>query len=56
MPKYVARAEDYYDDDGKTARDIIVEDESPQDTGLIDQFGNKLCRVKDRLPVGFRVK
>ena len=56
MPKYVARAEDDYDDGGRTARDIIVEEESPQDTGLFDQFGNKLFRVKDRQPVGFRVK
>ena len=32
---------------------IMVEEDSPTPTGIIDQYGNEICRVKD--PIGFRL-
>ena len=45
-----------YDMDGEasvTADQVIVEDDAPVDTGLLDANGNKLWRVVHRLPCGF---
>ncbi len=36
-----------------SSREVIVEDDAPVKTGLLDQTGAPLYRVKDRLPFGF---
>lgn len=55
--KYVPRAEWDSRYDGTTAAEVIVaEGEGPTDTGLLDQYGRKLYRVKDKVPIGFQFK
>lgn len=53
MPRYVTRASDGWIDEGRTAREIIVEDIEPKFSGLYDATGQKLYRADERIPVGF---
>lgn len=38
---------------GRESMDVIVQDDDPVDTGLVDQHGNKIMRLPDRAPMGF---
>lgn len=33
--------------------EVVVEDNTPIDTGLVDQHGNKIMRIMPRAPLGF---
>lgn len=37
----------------ETAREIIIDDQQPQWSGLYDASGQKLYRLPDRIPIGF---
>lgn len=37
----------------ETTRQVIVEDDVPVQTGLLDQYGDPLYRVRERIPFGF---
>jgi hypothetical protein len=58
--RYVTRAAvlQWDDDAAATASEMIVEDDAPRPTGLLNAQGEPLYRVRERLPVGFhgRVK
>lgn len=46
MPRYVIRAcPDCTEDDYPIARELTVEEQPYQDTGLIDRHGNKIMRA-----------
>lgn len=59
MKRYTTRAAGW---DDPTFRDvssrdvIVVSDDSPQDTGLLDAAGNKLYRLYERDPIGFDLR
>jgi hypothetical protein len=48
--------DDWYDTGGPDSITIHEPEDSPQWTGLYDAHGNELYRVRDRLPMGFRLK
>jgi hypothetical protein len=48
--------DDWLDRGGPDQITVHESDNGPQWTGLLDQHGNELCRVADRLPMGFRLK
>jgi hypothetical protein len=33
--------------------DVLVEDDQPEDTGLLDTDGNPILRASERIPMGF---
>lgn len=39
--------------DPPISMDVLVEDSEPRETGLLDQYGNKIMRVVRRVPIGF---
>lgn len=41
------------DESGDTAREVIIDDGEPVATGLLDQHGNPLYRVVERIKIGF---
>lgn len=45
-------SDDYYFEERQTV-EVIVCDEEPVDTGLVDEFGVRLFRVRERGKVGF---
>lgn len=55
--KYVTRpkAEDWehFPVEAVTTREVIVSDDAPVKTGLIDQTGAPIYRVRDSIPFGF---
>lgn len=59
MPRYVTmrpRSVILYEmdqDASVTADQVIVSDDTPIDSGLLDVSGNRLFRVEDRIPLGF---
>lgn len=46
-------AGDDYDVDTKETMTIMVADDGPVDTGLVDQFGDKIVRVSPKFLTGF---
>lgn len=46
-------AGDNYDVDTKETMAIMVADDGPIDTGLVDQFGDKIIRVPTKFQTGF---
>jgi hypothetical protein len=56
VTKYEARAiyQIDYDRDYSMVADTVIEaDKSPQKTGLVDQHGTPIYRVRDYVPFGF---
>lgn len=55
--RYVARPKAWWDDEPNvedvSTRIVLVEDDAPIRTGLLDADGVPLYRVRDRFPVGF---
>lgn len=54
MPRYRSFAD--FDEPSETAREVIVETDEPQFTGLYDADGNRLYRLSDKEPVGFKIR
>jgi hypothetical protein len=57
MPRYVTKAVECGDEWWEPAAahiDVLVTDDKPEDTGLLDQFGERLYRLPEREPIGFR--
>lgn len=52
LPK-VIRAEDEWWPENRDSMDVIVTDEHPVDTGLVDQNGVPIMRLSSRIPMGF---
>lgn len=48
--------DDWWDTEGPSQITVHEDDTGPQPTGLLDIHGNEICRVRDRLPMGFRLK
>lgn len=46
---------DWLEEDGQPviARDVIVEDAAPVNTGLLDQHGTPIYRTPDKIRMGF---
>jgi hypothetical protein len=56
-PRPVRADDDYWYETGGPDHITVHEPEDgPVFTGLYDAHGNELCRMTDRLPMGFRVK
>lgn len=54
--RYVTRALAYVGSDDEaahTANEVIVDDDWPTDTGLVDHMGNSIYRESVREPAGF---
>ena len=49
---YISDDVDYYDD-SHTAKDIILGDKEPRDTGLLDQWGDPILFYPERLKIGY---
>ena len=47
------RLEDDYWPQARDRLEVIVEDDRPADTGLLDEFGVRIFRVKKREKLGF---
>lgn len=46
----------FEDDEGQvsvTANEVIIVDDEPEYTGLVDQYENGIYNVKDKHPIGF---
>lgn len=59
MTRYIAIAKplctDWDDHQERlVGQSVIVEDDQPVDTGLVDVTGTRIYRASDRIPVGFR--
>ena len=46
--------DDWWDTGGPEQITVHEEDDSPRPIGLFDEHGNEICRVPDRVPMGFR--
>jgi len=56
MPRYVTKAiecGDEWREPATASLDVLVTEDKPEDTGLLDQFGERLYRLRDRVPIGF---
>ena len=62
MPRYITRRAWWDDEDGSNpgfsaielrGMQIAVEDDQPEKTGLLDQHGDPLYRVRERIKTGF---
>lgn len=55
--RYVARPKAWWDDDTKvedvSTRIVIIQDDAPIRTGLLNADGVPLYRVRERIPFGF---
>lgn len=46
--------DDWYDTEGPSQITVHEPEDEPQPTGLLDMNGNKICRVRDRVAMGYR--
>lgn len=49
----LVRAEDEWYPENRERLDVIVVEDSPVDTGLVDHHGVPIMRITSRAPVGF---
>jgi hypothetical protein len=48
--------DDWWDTEGPSQITVHEPEDEPQPTGLLDIYGNEICRTKDRIPMGYRVR
>ena len=57
MIRYTTRPRAAWDDEvSETARQLIEQEDAPEKTGLLDQHGRPLYRVRESVPFGFRMR
>ena len=53
LPPRTVRASDDWWPEPRESFDVLVTDDRPIDTGLVDQHGTPIMRLSDRSPLGF---
>lgn len=51
-PRAFLAGDDYIEEERQTC-EVVVDEDSPIDTGLVDHHGNKIMRITQRGPMGF---